>query len=147
MFQYPSDDWASLNLEYVIRRALLNEDYEVVSGQMDKDISKAERRPRIVITKAKGDKTPISKPGVSIKHGKLADQHPAQREAYDQAYESGYEAAMKALVGKAKDEQDVYYSAQRHERRGRQAIGIESSRHAGLAKGAKMAAYQYSIKK
>ena len=108
-----------------------------------KEQARAESGPRFVITKAKGPDVPITRPGQSVKHGKLADQHPLQRDAYDRAYSKGFNAALVALE-KGKTAQDVFHTANRHEKLAKGAVGIVSSQHAGLAKGAKMAAYEFS---
>jgi hypothetical protein len=41
--------------------------------------------------------------------------------------------------------QDAYHAAWRHEEKAKAAVGIESSQHAGLAKGAKMAAWKHHL--
>jgi hypothetical protein len=66
-----------------------------------------------------------------------------QKQAYDECSAKGYEAANKVMALKGRTAQDVYYSAHRHEERALTTSGIESSQHAGLAKGAKMAAYEH----
>jgi hypothetical protein len=136
-------DVASVELESVIFFMVLGKSDQELDNRRLKEWAKWESGPRIVITKRKGIPIPIVKPGVSIKHGKVADQHPLQREAYDQYVARGYDTAVKVLH-KGKTPEDVYFSAARHEVRAFQSTGIESSRHAGLAKGAKQAAWEWS---
>ncbi|HVX22051.1 MAG TPA: hypothetical protein VHB02_11930 [Acidimicrobiales bacterium] len=81
----------------------------------------------------------ITKPGYSVKHGKLADHRRPQRETHDRSYTRGFETGRKAL-------------AKGNDRPGRVLLGPSPRgagaahrrhQHAGLAKGAKVAAYQY----
>ena len=92
--------WESLNLEYLIRATLLNQDFDEVEGLLGKAMAIAASGPRIVTTKATGPPMAITKPGYSIKHGKLADQHPLQRDAYDGSFAKGYRTASKAITAK-----------------------------------------------
>ena len=77
---------------------ILNKFDEALEHRLDIEEAKWACGPRIVITERKGIPIPIIKPSFSIKHGKLADQHPLQREAYDEYLTRGYDTAVKALV-------------------------------------------------
>jgi hypothetical protein len=143
MYVIKSSRWESLNLEYLIRAALLSQDYDEVEGRLGKSMAVAERSPRIVITEAKGPPMAITKPGYSIKHGKVADQHPLQRDAYDESFTTGHRTAWTALAAKGRSVQDVYHAAWRHEEKAKTTFGVESSQHAGLARGAKVAAWEH----
>lgn len=105
--------------------------------------------PRLRVIKATGPAPAITKPGPSVKHGKVAALHPLQKEAYDKMVVRGYQGAVKAMEPKAPcwpysrpTPADVWFSARRHEHRAEATAGIESSQHAGLAKGAKLAAWE-----
>jgi hypothetical protein len=110
----------------------------------DLALRNGDRLPRFVITKSTAPPVPITKPGYSIKHGRLADQHPLQREAYDRAFAAGQQIAEKALQA-GRSAQDVYAAAARHEAKALKVTGIESSQHAGLAKGAVVFAWRHVI--
>jgi hypothetical protein len=141
---YPgSDALASVEMESVVFNAVLGKLDEALEERRFKEMHRWYQGPRIVITKHKGLPIPIVKPGYSIKHGKVATQHPLQREAYDSYFAKGYETAVKAL-NKGKTPEDVYYSATRHEVKAYETAALESSQHAGLAKGAKIAAWKWS---
>ena len=137
------DALESVRLECVLFAQVLNKHDAELESRLTKEEKRAEGGPRFVITKTKGPDVPITRPGQSVKHGKLADQHPLQRDAYDRAYSKGFNAALVALE-KGKTTQDVFHTANRHEKLAKSKVGIESSQHAGLAKGAKMAAYEFS---
>jgi hypothetical protein len=138
-----TDSYEEANMESVIVGAVLGKYDPALDERWSKEMARSDRGPRLVITKAKSHPISVENPGQSVKHGKLADQHPLQRAAYDAAVEKGREAALSAL-NKGRTTQDIYYAAHRHEERALMTIGIESSQHAGLAKGAKTAAFEYS---
>jgi hypothetical protein len=71
----------------------------------------------------------ITKPGYSIKHGTLVDQHLLQRDAYDELFAKGYRSARTAITAKGKTVRDVYHTAWRHEQTAKATFGIESSQH------------------
>jgi Family of unknown function (DUF6508) len=138
-----SDPVEMVQLEALIFFGILGKSDEKLEARLSRAWAKDAQGPRLVVTKTEGPSIPIEKPGYSVKHGKLADQHPLQREAYDAAFAVGFQVALDAIVLKGMTEQDIYYSAQRHEERALAEVAVESSKQAGLAKGAKMAAYRY----
>ena len=141
---YPGTDaLATVELESVIFNAVLGKYDEALDERRFKELHRSILGPRIVITRHKGLPIPIVKPGYSIKHGQVADQHPLQRDAYDNYFAQGYDTAVKAL-NKGRTPEDVYYSAARHELRAFESAAIESSQNAGLAKGAKTAGWKWS---
>ena len=99
--------------------------------------------PRFNLVHLDGQKVSIRKPGRSVKHGTMADQSDEQRSAYDTAFGAGYRAALDALFAKKASVQDIYFSAGFHAAEAKATGGVWSSQHAGLAKGAKWAAYRF----
>jgi len=142
-----SDAFEAAQLESIIFQVILGKYDEKLEKRFYRELTKNSEGPKLVVTTAGKLKVPIEKPGYSVKHGKLADQHPLQREAYDKAFAIGFQSAIDAIVLKGMTEEDIYYSAQWHEKVASGTVAIESSRHAGLAKGAKMAAYKYHQEK
>ena len=138
-----SDAYESVHLEIVLFGNVLKKLDVELGRRFETERRRARRGPRFVITEAKGTKVPIKPSQHWIAHGHFADLHPSQMMVYRDAYVRGFLAALSALTVNGKNEQDVFYSAHRHEKKAAQTPGTESLQHAGLANGAKVAAYQY----
>jgi hypothetical protein len=139
-----TDAFETVSIERIVVGMLLGKYDEKVERRWQRACTRSEAGPKLVITNRKGPQFRIEPPGNSAKHGKLADQHPLQREAYDKFFAQGFTAALGAIAKKGMNAQDIYYSADQQEALALSTVAIESSQHAGLAKGAKMAAYKYS---
>jgi hypothetical protein len=139
-----SDKYESTYLELIIVGTLLGKFDKKLEARWFREMHKVDAGPKLVVTNRQGPQFRIEPPGNSAKHGKLADQHPLQREEYDKFLAKGFTAALDAIAKKGMNPQDIYYSADQQEALALSTVAIESSQHAGLAKGAKMAAYKYS---
>jgi hypothetical protein len=138
-----SDSFESVHLEIVLFGNVLKKLDVDLGRRFDREARRADQGPRFVITEAKGVNVPIKPPQHWIAHGHFDDLHPFQMMKYKEAFTRGFLAALTALMVKGRDEQDVFYAAHRHQKQATETPGIESLQHAGLANGARMAAYQH----
>ncbi len=139
-----ADAFEAAQLEWLLYCGLLDKADPALEQRMWRERERSERGPRFIIRKTAVAPTPVPKPGPSVKHGRLADQAPVQRLAYDRALRRGYTAAVVAMLTAGRSAQDVYQATKRHEALARKTYGRVSSQHAGLAKGAHLAAYELS---
>lgn len=140
-----SEAYESVNVETAIVRMLLGRYEEKLEKRWTRAFTKGLEGPHLDVKPTTWPPVQISKPGPSPKHGKVADQHQLQREAYDEFSKRGSDEACSFLDSNRIVEQavqDVWWAGRSHEDRALKTVGIESSRHAGLAKGAFTAAWK-----